>query len=356
MRRLALPLLLALAQVGTAAPVLPDRLDVPARHSALSSKRLLNGLAQTNGIVLAVGQRGHILRSDDQGISWHQVSVPTSVDLTAAYLLPSGQAWAVGHDGVVLYSADAGKSWRLQLDGRGIEKLLATYSATTHEHPAGEASTLEILTAQGVGQSLLDVCFVDPLNGYVVGAFGLVLRTRDGGATWTPWMAHVDNPRNLHLYGIRNVRGDLYVAGEQGLVLKQPHGADHFGVLSTPYKGTYFGIAGHPDWLLVYGLGGNAYRSADGGTSWEKVALPSASGVTGATVLDAANVLLTNQAGELMTSSDGARSFRRVALSTNFPLTAVSAAQQGPVMLAGTRGIASVGRPLRIAQQAGGAQ
>ena len=37
------------------------------------------------------------------------------------------------------------------------------------------------------------------------------------------------------------------------------------------YKGTFFGITGKPGVVIVYGLRGNAYRSADGGASWQKI-------------------------------------------------------------------------------------
>ena len=34
----------------------------------------------------------------------------------------------------------------------------------------------------------LDVLFSDASEGFVIGAFGLVLRTRDGGKSWEPWI------------------------------------------------------------------------------------------------------------------------------------------------------------------------
>ena len=66
---------------------------------------------------------------------------------------------------------------------------------------------------------LLDVWFEDAKPGYVVGAFGLMLRTRDGGTTGSRCCTR-DNPKTLHLYAVRGIGGDLYIAGEQGLLLK----------------------------------------------------------------------------------------------------------------------------------------
>ena len=63
--------------------------------------------------------------------------------------------------------------------------------------------------AQGAENPLLDVWFDDDKSGFVVGAFGLILRTTDGGTSWEPWLHAIDNPKGLHLYAVRAVGGDV---------------------------------------------------------------------------------------------------------------------------------------------------
>src|SRR6266581_7567932 len=111
------PMLVALALAAPVAAVAAgyqDVLDTPAQESTLASKALLNGLASAGQRVVAVGQRGHIIYSDDAGKTWQQAKVPVSSDLVAVTFPTSEQGWAVGHDGVVLHSADAGKTWTKQ--------------------------------------------------------------------------------------------------------------------------------------------------------------------------------------------------------------------------------------------------
>jgi photosystem II stability/assembly factor-like uncharacterized protein len=133
-----------------------DVLDTPAMQSPLASRGLLTGLARAGDRVVAVGQRGHILWSDNAGQDWQQAKVPVSSDLVAAHFPSASQGWAVGHDGVILHTADGGKSWQRQRDGRPDEADVP----------------------------LLDVWFRDERNGYAVGAFGTLLETNDGGAHW----------------------------------------------------------------------------------------------------------------------------------------------------------------------------
>src|SRR6478736_2121215 len=62
-----------------------DVLDTPAMLSPLASRALLNGLANAGNRIVAVGQRGHVVYSDDGGKQWQQASVPVSSDLVAVH-------------------------------------------------------------------------------------------------------------------------------------------------------------------------------------------------------------------------------------------------------------------------------
>ena len=56
---------------------------------------------------------------------------------------------------------------------------------------------------------VLDVWFADENNGYAVGAYNLIFRTRDGGMTWESWFDRTENPKFFNLYAIRPVAGTL---------------------------------------------------------------------------------------------------------------------------------------------------
>src|SRR5262249_21678188 len=153
-----------------------------ATRSALAPRSLLNGLARAGDRVVAVGQRGHVLYSDDAGGTWQQAEVPVSSDLVAVSFPSASTGWAVGPDGVILHTNDAGATWSRQLDGRRAGALLLeaypeNASAKDPERAAALHEQAQRFAAQGAENSFLDVWFADERDGYVVGAFGLILHT-----------------------------------------------------------------------------------------------------------------------------------------------------------------------------------
>lgn len=314
-RRALVALALALPSVSVAGSA--DVLDTPSSMSTLASKSLLNGLAVAGKRVIAVGQRGHVVYSDDNGTTWQQSTVPVSSDLVAVSFPTPQQGWAVGHDGVVLHSADGGASWSVQLDGRHAGALmlqqLQTKASKGELGSAEDAGKLidEVsrIAAQGAENPFLDVWFADARHGFIVGAFNLIFETTDGGQTWATWFDRTENPQRLHLYAVSGVGADVYITGEQGLVLKLDRGSGRFRVVDTPYKGTYFGVAGDSDAVVVYGLRGNAYRSTDGGAHWAQVDTGVQEGITGSARFGTHGLALVSQAGTVLVSRDGGEHF-----------------------------------------------
>ena len=297
-----------------------DVLDTPALQSPLAAQALVNGLASQGTRTLAVGQRGHILYSDDAGQKWKQAEVPVSSDLVAVSFPDGRNAWAVGHDGVVLQSSDAGQTWRSQYDGRqGV--------------------------ADGAQNPWLDVWFREAREGYVVGAFGQVMHTTDGGAHWTDVADQLDNPKGLHLYAVRSIGADLYIAGEQGLLLKRAAGDTRFRAIEIPYQGTLFGVAGNERTLLAYGLRGTVLRSTDGGRNWKQTPTNVPAGLTAGTFTSDGRIVLVSQAGHVLASQDDGATFQPLQLQGALPAAAVAAPAGGTLIVGGPRGTRSLQLP-----------
>jgi len=337
--------LAALVALAAGAWAVPDKsprdvLDTPALKSALAARSLVNGLTVAGNRVVAVGQRGHVLLSDDHGKSWQQASVPVSADLVAVSFPDAEHGWAVGHDGVVLASSDGGHNWVRQLDGRTLGDVLVK-----HYTASGDAKWLaeaQRFAAQGAENPLLDVWFDDANNGVVVGAFGLVLRTADGGKSWQPLMHVTDNPKALHLYAVRRVGGELYIAGEQGLLLKLDRASGRFAALTIPYQGTLFGVVGNERVVLAYGLRGNVVRSTDRGRTWQLVNTGVAVGLTAGTLDERGRIVLASQAGHVLISADDGATFTPLKTERALPAAAVTHAGAGTLVLGGPRGVHTV--------------
>jgi photosystem II stability/assembly factor-like uncharacterized protein len=300
-----------------------DPLDLPAPPDARGSRSPLTAVAAVGTRLVAVGQRGQVLWSDDGGQRWTQAAVPVSTDLTAVHLASAERGWAVGHDGVVLATVDGGRSWARQLDRRTLGALAG---------PARSPSAGE------VEASLLDAWFDDERRGFAVGAFGLMLRTEDGGRSWTTWSHLADNPRALHLYAVRRVGGALLVAGEQGLLLRLDPAGRRLAALRVPPGGSLFGLTGRGRTVVAFGLAGRAVRSGDGGSTWTPVATGVEETLTGGAVLPDGRLALVTAAGQVLVSSDDGRSFGATAVGRGGPAAGVVAAGPGVLVLVGFGG------------------
>src|SRR5438552_4235956 len=84
-------------------------LDPLVRGSTLTQRAmsaLMTAVALAGTRLVAVGERGTILTSEDHGASWRQQSAPVSVMLTNVQFATARTGWAVGHSGVVLVTHD----------------------------------------------------------------------------------------------------------------------------------------------------------------------------------------------------------------------------------------------------------
>src|SRR5688572_32351199 len=60
--------------------------DPPARPARLAARSLLLDITHAGERLVAVGERGHVLQSDDAGATWKQAErVPTSAMLTGVH-------------------------------------------------------------------------------------------------------------------------------------------------------------------------------------------------------------------------------------------------------------------------------
>lgn len=279
-----------------------DPLDVPARKVLTAARAKVSGVASQDGRVVAVGPRGLILLSNDGGQTWQQVSSPVSTDLATVRFTGPNIVWAVGHDAVVLRSTDGGASWRRMLDGRAVLGLMREHAKGSEKLEAEIDRTMHQSASADVWPApVLDIHFMaDGLTGYAVGGFGLILQTTDGGEQWRSLQGSADNNQRFHLYALTGKGNEVFVAGEQGLVMRLDVSSQRFKRVDMPYNGSFFGIDRLGSKLLVYGLRGNAYVSADDGTTWKKIDTPLDGNFVSA-MAHGRSALLVSQSGEILT-------------------------------------------------------
>ena len=317
----------------------------------LAATELVIDAAQVDGLTVAVGTRGIVLLSEDDGESWRQVAVPTRAMLTGVYFVDRQHGWAVGHDAVIIRTEDGGETWE------------RTYFDPERETP------------------LFDVWFDDVNNGIAVGAYGLLLRSSDGGRTWEEsaleiataavvedaadgdpaaadeaadevaegddeefWEEDFDGPADFHFNRIDEAPdGSLLIAAEAGNLYRSVDRGRTWTALDSGYTGSFFtALTIDDDSVMAVGLRGSVYRSDDGGESFSRVETPVEVLLNEAALLPDGRIVVVGMSGTILVSDDQGQSFYLVQREDRKALTQVIPTGDG-VLVFGEAG------PVRLA-------
>ncbi|MFH0726174.1 MAG: YCF48-related protein [Pseudomonadota bacterium] len=275
---------------------------------------LLDGEVLPGGRLIVVGERGHILYSDDRGNFWQQAAVPTRATLTAVFFHDDTTGWAVGHDAVILMTRDAGVTWERIYDAAGEEK------------------------------PLLDGCSLDGKNAVAIGAYSFFLTTGDGGKSWFPRPFSEDSEQDAHLNRFaRAESGKLYIAAEGGRIYRSDDGTGTWRLLLSPYEGSFFGVLPlSGEALLVFGLRGHLFRSEDAGETWQKIETGTTAMLNSGMRLADGRLVIVGLAGTLLVSRDEGLHFAMVQQPDRKGISAVIPAGDKHLVLIGEGGVRKI--------------
>lgn len=333
-------LLTTVAVAGIADPALR-----PAASLTTSERPALLDVTRAGDRLVAVGERGTILVSSDHGKTWIQSRSPVAVTLTAVRFVTPLNGWAVGHSGMVLHTVDGGINWVRQYDGvQAAQAILRAAQTDTTEGAEKRLAIARQFVADGADKPFLALAFENELQGVIVGAYGLIFGTKDGGTTWTPWINRVSNPKGLHLYALHSDGPFLYLAGEQGLFARSRNGGTTFSTVETPYRGSYFTLAASgPGQLVLGGLRGNAYRYDTEADTFQKLEVPIPVTLSASTRLPDGRLMFINQAGQWLVSTGNA--LLPVSTPLGVPAVAAVVTADGALAVATWRGASRAALP-----------
>lgn len=341
-------LLAALMPASVAAAPEAAVLERPALKVERLQSRTFLALASAGKRLVAVGERGLVALSDDQGASWRQAVTPVSTTLTSVSFVDARLGWAAGHAGTILHTSDGGANWVLQSEGRGIARQV---QASVSEQTPAMAAVAAQMVADGPDKPFLDIQFSDARHGLAVGAYGLAVRTTDGGRSWQSFMHQIPNPKGLHLYAVQIVGDTVWLAGEQGYFARAAGAGQDFQRIETPYRGSYFALAAGGNGVVLAGLKGNAFQvSPDGGNFTRIEGAPPVS-FSGAARLRDGRFVFTNQAGQVLLAAHAGAPLRMLSAGPRASLSAVAESADGRLVLAGAAGLETIVQGAKIGGQ-----
>jgi len=231
--------------------------------------------------LVAVGERGFAMVSDDSGKSWKAVGTPVVRTLTGVAFNGDKLGVAVGHGASIVRTEDGGDTWT--------------------DVPMDEA----------YGESFLGVTALGDGKFAAYGAFGMYFDTMDGGKSWVRrTVLSEDFERHISEVTVGKY-GALGLVGESGTLARSEDGGQTWIQVPAPYTGSFFGgLQAQDESWLTFGMRGSVFRSTDQGVTWQKVEIGTTAAFNGGLVLSDGRIVLVGNAGLVATSSDNGQTFK----------------------------------------------
>jgi photosystem II stability/assembly factor-like uncharacterized protein len=139
----------------------------------------------------AFGESGAVFATRDGGVSWTRQSLPTKHLLLGGTFVDGAHGWLVGASGTILQTSDAGTTWHNGVVREGLNARFTAASFVSNRlgWAVGTGGALFVTSDGGrnwyaqrsnTSADLLDVKFVDAVEGWAAGAEGTLLHTTDG--------------------------------------------------------------------------------------------------------------------------------------------------------------------------------
>lgn len=276
----------------------------------------------------AVGDYGTILEFD--GERWEKIKNRTYERLYSLHFIDSDKGWIAGNKGTILYTTDGGKNWNIEKNSiksniygiyfidknRGWivgEKGLIFYTENGgitpwYKHLIGGSKTWKKQDS-GITTALYDVHFTDENNGWIVGEFGTILYTKDGGNIWKK----KDTLRGLLAINFPD-KEKGWAVGEMGTILHTDDGGNTWNSQDSGTK-AYLTDLHFINQKNGWAVGGNLENGAtilctdDGGNTWSKQECGVLTPLMGIYFSDENNGWITGYNGIILHTKNGGKNW-----------------------------------------------
>ena len=232
--------------------------------------------------------------------------------LQDVYFMDDQNGLVVGNGGLMLKTSDGGKTWeKVEVDMR---------PPGAGQRPGGGGGGPPAGFGRGGPAPLYNIYFVDENVGYITGGRGTILKTEDGGKTWTRKMARSDTPGRggrrggirANLMGIQMISETTgFIAGSENTILKTTDGGETWigsserarvGETRNNLENILF-VSPTTGWVI--GSFGTLLHTTDGGENWEKRDPGFDNNLFGIHFLDENTGWICGQEGLILHTTDG---------------------------------------------------
>jgi len=234
-----------------------------------------------------VGELGRIFHTADGGQTWDRQDAGTKRPFLTVTCVDAHTVWVAGKEGIVYGTTDGGTTWK----------------------PSTTGSNRHVFSLQFAGRN----------RGHGAGDFGTMIHTEDAGQHWTVLQVPPEvqlpesaldtgvDPGDVNLYGVSYADPDhLWVVGEFGTIMASDDGGQTFKQQHGPMESTLFGVAftdAQHGWAV--GIDSTILRTEDGGVTWRAQPSPIAQRSFYDVAVSGQRGWVVGMAGTVLQSSDG---------------------------------------------------
>jgi photosystem II stability/assembly factor-like uncharacterized protein len=319
MRRSCVVAMVALITAAAGCHREPEMIPLIER-TIYTTDRFFDVEAISEDRAVVVGYGGKIIETTNGGRTWQALDSGVDDALFSVYFADEEQGWVIGQDGLVLHTADGGTTWSRQesnavftdmdgaeqhaylfaITGLDAQRLWAvgdrsiliqttdggtTWSSTQVKMQSDLSGGVSMAAADPV---FYDVEFVDAQRGWIVGEFGKIMYTSDGGVTWSEqnrslledsgFFDPLDLPSLFGVYA-RDAE-DVVASGLEGHVARTVNGGERWAYddadVEIPLLDPLFDIVEFPDhtgWAV--GAAGEVMHKEGLGAPWKRANMAS---------------------------------------------------------------------------------
>ncbi len=223
---------------------------------------------------IAVGDNGTILRTSNGGMNWQSIKSGTMNYLYQVQMLNASVGWIAASNRTILKTTDGGLTWIKLKEPNSTSSFIYRVAFAT-ENTGWFISGNQIYYTSNGGvtwalqhsapNSLNDIKIIDATNAWVVGYNGLIVKTTNGGSSWS--IANANTTQELRTIEAANT-STIWVAGANGTMLKTTDGGSTWAALNTLTAGFIQEIQffdANNGWFKA---NNQFYRTTNGGTTW----------------------------------------------------------------------------------------
>ena len=257
---------------------------------------LRGAVASPAGALVVCGAGGNILASTDGGLTWAPASTGTSADLAAIAFTSATEAWACGAGGTLLHSIDGGASWTPSTPFGTTRALDDIATTGANVLVGGDEAFFATSTNSGASWTVhdLDIVSRSDVNGvarladgrvFLCGGGGYLRASSDGGASWTfPLHSIVSGLSDIHFVGANGwasaeLSDNVVRTTDGGATWSVPGGgafsylwSKKKGITGVEVRGSTFDVDPFNRDKLYAVMGTAVYASWNRGNNWPQIA------------------------------------------------------------------------------------